>query len=156
MNENRFVAVGRIERLITTPRGLKLVIGGPGPVKGLVAVELRDAALVKMVSNANSGFATGDMVSVSGRLEFDVDTLQNVAIASPEAVSRIARAAPGTAQQTRAPVTSPAGAGLFGVCQKPASGGLQAEAAHLPSIPQGFPAYTPFDAEPVGLSDIPL
>lgn len=155
MNENRFVAVGRIERLITTPRGLKLVIGGPGPVKGLVAVELRDAALVKMVSNPNSGFATGDTVSVSGRLEFDVDTLQNVAIVSPEAVSRIARAAPRNGEPARA-TASPTGADLFGVCQKSSSGSPPAVAAHVPPLPQGFPVCIPLDAEPVWLSDIPL
>ena len=155
MNENRFVAVGRIERLIPVPRGLKLIIGGPGPVKGLVAVELQDAELLKLVSNPNTGFAAGDIVSVGGRLEFDVDTLQNVAVAAPDSVSRIARA-PGKAELARAQVAPAAGAGLFGVCQKPAAGAHVGAAAHVPPVPQGFPGYTPLDAEPVGLSDIPL
>jgi hypothetical protein len=154
MNENRFVAVGRIERLIPTPRGLKLVIGGPGPIKGLVVVELQCAALVKVVSTANTGFVAGDIVSVSGRLEFDVDTLQNVAVASPDSVSRIARA-PGKTEQTRAQEATAGGAGLFGVFHKPASS-AQAAAIHVPPLPQGFPGYTPLDAEPVGLSDVPL
>jgi len=153
MNENRFVAVGRIERMIPVPSGLKLIIGGPGPVKGLVAVELQDAQLLKLVSNPNTGFAAGDIVSVGGRLEFDVDTLQNVAVAAPDSVSRIARA-PGKAEQARAQTA--AGAGLFGVCQKPAAGACSGGAAHVPPLPQGFPGYTPFYAEPVGLSDISL
>ena len=148
MNENRFVAVGRIERLIPVPRGLKLIIGGPGPVKGLVSVELQDAELLKLVSNPNTGFAAGDIVSVGGRLEFDVDTLQNVAVAASDSVSRIARAA-GRAQQ--APL---AGTSLFGVCQKPSAAAHAGGTAHVPPLPQGFPGYTPFDAEPVGLSDI--
>ena len=154
MNENRFVAVGRIERLLPTARGLKLVIGGPGPVKGLVAVELRDAALVKLVSSANTGFAAGDTVSVSGHLEFDVDTLQNVAVASTDSVSRIARAASGNAEQAR--TARAAGAGLFGVCRNPAAAGRAADVVHVPPLPQGFPVYTPLDAQPVGLSDISL
>lgn len=155
MNENRFVAVGRIERLIPVPRGLKLIIGGPGPVKGLVAVELQDVELLKLVSNPNTGFAAGDIVSVSGRLEFDVDTLQNVAVASPDSVSRIVRA-PVKTEQARAQAAPAAGAGLFGVCQKPVAVGLAVGAANVPALPQGFPGYTPLDAEPVGLADIPL
>lgn len=155
MNENRFVAVGRIERLIPIPRGLKLIIGGSGPVKGLVAVELQDAELLKLVSNPNTGFAVGDIVSVGGRLEFDVDTLQNVAVAAPDSVSRIARA-PGKARQARVQVAPLAGASLFGVCQKPTAGAYASGTAQVPPFPQGFPGYTPFDAEPVGLSDISL
>lgn len=155
MNENRFVAVGRIERLIPVPRGLKLIIGGPGPVKGLIAVELQDPELLKLVSNPNTGFAAGDIVSVSGRLEFDVDTLQNVAVAAPDSVSRIARA-PGKAEQARALAAPTAGAGLFGVCQKTAAGAHSGGATNVPPLPQGFPGSTPLDAEPVGLSDIPL
>lgn len=156
MNENRFVAVGRIERLLPTARGLKLVIGGPGPVKGLVAVELRDAALVKLVSSANTGFAAGDTVSVSGHLEFEVDTLQNVAVASPDSVSRIARAASGNAEQARTQPAPAAGGGLFGVCRIPVAPGRAVEAPYVPPLPQGFPVYTPLDAQPVGLSDISL
>lgn len=155
MNENRFVAVGRIERLIQVPRGLKLIIGGPGPVKGMIAVELQDSELLKLVSNSNTGFAAGDIVSVSGRLEFDVDTLQNVAVAAPDSVSRIARG-PGKVEQGRALAAPAGGAGLFGVCKKPAAGAHFGGAAHVPRMPQGFPGYTPLDAEPVGLSDIPL
>jgi hypothetical protein len=155
MNENRFVAVGRIERLIPTARGLKLVIGGPGPVRGLVAVELRDAALVALVSTPKTGFAAGDIVSVSGQLEFDVDTLQNVAIAAPDSISRIARGGPRHMEVPRpqpAPAASP---GLFGVCQKPADS-LVALAAHMPPLPGDFTAHTPLDAQPIGLSDIAL
>lgn len=165
MYENRFVAVGRIERLIPAPHGLTLVIGGAGPVKALVAVELRDAALLKLVTNGPAGFAAGDVVSVSGRLEFDVDTLRNVAVASPDGVSRIARGAPGSVDQAKrspAPATAqpqpaPAtGAGLFGFSNDQLSKHPSGAAAHVPPMPQGFPAATPLDAEPVGLSDISL
>lgn len=155
MNENRFVAVGRIERLIALPRGLKLIIGGPGPAKGLVAVELQDTGLLKLVSNPNTGFAVGDVVSVGGCLEFDADTLQNVAVAAPDSVSRVARA-PGKAEQAPARAAPVAGASLFGVCQKPAAGAHLGGVAHVPPLPQGFASYTPFNAEPVELSDISL
>lgn len=123
-------------------------------MKGLVAVELRDAALVKMVSNPSSGFAPGDVVSVGGRLDFDVDTLQNVAIASPEAVSRILRAAPSKLARTRAPAASLAGSGFFGGGHKPAADRVRAQADSAPPVPDFFPIYTPFDAEHIGLSDI--
>lgn len=155
MNENRFVAVGRIERLIPVARGLKLVIGGPGPVKGLVAVELRCPALLKVVTNGSTGFVAGDIVSVSGRLEFDVDTLHNVAVADPDSVSRIARAR-GKVEPARVQAAAAAGAGLFGNCSMPSGGAVTAGAAHVPPLPQGFPCYTPLNAEPVGLSDIAL
>jgi len=165
MYENRFVAVGRIERLISGSHGLTLVIGGAGPVKALVAVELRDGALIKLVTSGPTGFAAGDVVSISGRLEFDVDTLRNVAVASPDGVSRISRGAPGSTDQARRgpmlamaqPEPAPATvAGLFGVSNDHPSKRPAGAGAHIPAIPNGFLATTPLDAEPVGLNDIPL
>jgi len=165
MYENRFVAVGRIERLIAAPHGLTLVIGGAGPVKALVAVELRDAALIKLVTNGPAAFAAGDVVSISGRLEFDVDTLRNAAVACPDGVSRITRGAARSVDQARrapAPVAAQpqaapgTGAGLFGFSNDHSAKRPAGAAAHVPSIPDGFPAATPLDAEPVGLNDISL
>lgn len=151
MNQNSFVAVGRIERIVAGARGLTLVIGGTGPVKALVAVQLRDAALIKVVTNQAAGFVAGDVVSISGRLEYDSETQQNVAIASPERVSRIVRAARAAAPS---PVAGPAGAGLFDNCNRPvARSAYQAEPS-IPPLPLGFPAF--LDANPIGLQDVPL
>lgn len=148
MNENSFVAVGRIERMMRNPRGLTLIIGGSGPVKALVAVELRDLALIEVVTNQASGFTAGDVVSVGGRLEYDTETQQNVAIAATGRVSRIARA-PGA---TAAPAVAPAGAGLFGSCSRPNSTSTIDSADTIPPLPQDFPGHV--DGELVGLSDV--
>lgn len=94
MNENRFVVVGRIEQIIALPDRLRLILGGPGPVKQRSAVEFLDLGLIGIVQSAN-GFVAGDLISVSGRLFFDAATGHNVAIASPDGVSRIARGATG-------------------------------------------------------------
>lgn len=150
MNENIFVAVGRIERIMTGARGLTLVIGGTGPVKGLVAVQLRDAGLIKVVTNQGSGFTPGDVISVGGQLEYDSETHQNVAIAAPDRVSRVARAASAAIAQ----LPSPAGAKLFGRCDRT---GSPAGSGHAPSAPPpdlGSPHH--YHGELVGLRDIAL
>lgn len=150
MNENSFVAVGRIERMMSNPRGLTLVIGGTGPVKALVAVQLRDPALIKLVTNQASGFTAGDIVSVGGRLEYDSETQQNMAIASTDRVSRIARAS--SAAAAPAPAVVPAGAGLFGSCGRPSPKSTTDSADAIPPLPQDFPGHV--DGELVGLSDV--
>jgi hypothetical protein len=148
MNENSFVAVGRIERMMTGARGLTLVIGGPGPIKGLVAVQLRDAALIKVVTNQASGFATGDVVSVGGRLEYDCETHQNVAIAAPDRVSRIAR---GTGAAVVA-TPSAAGARLFGHSNRPVPSAATEAETPVPPTHLDFPNH--LDCELVGLGDV--
>jgi hypothetical protein len=151
MNENTFVAVGRIERIMTNTRGLTLVIGGTGPVKSLVSVQLRDPALIKVVTHQGSGFAAGDIVSVSGKLEYDCETHQNVAIAAPDRVSRIAR---GANPALIPPPAAPAGHDLFGHCATPGAraGSNPVGSAPLPDL--GFPV--PLDGELVGLGDVQL
>lgn len=150
MNENTFVAVGRIERIVTSVRGLTLVIGGTGPVKGLVSVQLRDPTLIKLVTNPGSGFAPGDVVSASGKLEYDCETHQNVAIAAPDRVSRIARGA--GANVAVAPAA--AGANLFGHCGR---GGARAvPAAAIPASPPDLSFPTHLAGELVRLDDVPL
>lgn len=146
MNENSFVAVGRIERMMSNPRGLTLVIGGPGPVKALVAVQIRDPALIKVVANQTSGFTVGDVVSVGGRLEYDSETQQNVAIASNDRVSRVAKAASVAA--------APASAGLFGSVGRPSPKSMTDGAGAIPLPPQDFPGHV--DGELVGLNDVRL
>lgn len=151
MNENTFVAVGRIERMVSAARGLTLIIGGAGPVKALVAVQLRDAALVKLVTTPGTGFAAGDVVSVGGHLEYDTETQQNVAIAAPGRVSRIARGAIAPAAARAAPAL--AGAGFFGH-----SGPIQKQTPGLgattPPLPQGFPMHV--EGTLVDLGDVPF
>jgi hypothetical protein len=150
MNENTFVAVGRIERIMTSNRGLTLVIGGTGPMKGLVSVQLRDPTLINLVTNPGSGFAAGDVVSASGNLEYDCETHQNVAVAAPNRVSRIARSA--GASVALAPAA--AGANLFGHCDK---GGARAgSAAAIPAPPPDLSFPTRLAGELVGLGDVPL
>lgn len=150
MNENTFVAVGRIERIMTSARGLTLVIGGTGPVKGLVSVQLRDPALIKLVTNPGSGFAAGDVVSASGKLEYDCETHQNVAIAAPDRVSRIARGL-GTGVSL-APAA--AGANLFGHSDNgdPRAG----SAAAIPAPPPDLSFAPHLAGELVGLGDVHL
>lgn len=150
MNENTFVAVGRIERILTSSRGLTLVVGGTGPVKGLVSVQLRDPALIKLVTTPGSGFAPGDIVSVSGKLEYDCETHQNVAIATPDRVSRVARGA-GAACLASPPA---AGAPLFGHCEKAGARPESAPANTVPLPDLNFPAHLTGDL--VGLGDVPL
>lgn len=147
MNENTFVAVGRIERIMTSSRGLTLVIGGRGPVKSLVSVHLYDQTLVTLVTTPGSGFAPGDIVSASGKLEYCAETHQNLAIAAPDRVSRIARGV-GHA--------SPAaeGANLFGYCERPG-----ARSASSPADPVPLPHLdfsTHLAGELVGLNDVHL
>lgn len=150
MNENTFVAVGRIERIMTSARGLTLVIGGTGPVRGLVSVQLRDPALIKLVTNPGSGFTAGDVVSASGKLEYDSETHQNVAIAASDRVSRIARGAGASVALAQAG----AGANLFGHCDK---GGARAgSAAAIPAPPPEMSFPTHLTGELVGLGDVPL
>lgn len=151
MNENSFVAVGRIERIMSGPRGLTLVIGGTGPVKALVAVELRDAALIKVVTTQVSGFAAGDVVSIGGRLEYDGETHQNVAIASPDRVSRIARAAGATAP---APAGAPISAGLFGSCSRSIPRAAYEAETPIALLPLEYPLFLGSDL--VCLKDVPL
>jgi hypothetical protein len=150
MNENTFVAVGRIERIMTGVRGLTLVIGGTGPVKALVAVQLRDPALIKVVTHPASGFAAGDIVSVAGGLEYDPETHQNMAVAAPGRVSRIAR---GSSASLAA---APAGAGgnLFGHCGRLGHRADPDATARVPPPDLGFP--TGLSGELVGLGDVPL
>lgn len=155
MNENSFVAVGRIERIATTSRGLTLIIGGAGPVKSLVAVQLRDAALLEVVTTPGSKFAAGDIVSVGGSLEFDPETLQNVAVASPARVSRIARgpaAAVGPAAQAAAAAVA-RGGGFFGHCASPVPKRSPERLADIPPLPDGFPSY--LTGAPLSLDDVP-
>jgi hypothetical protein len=151
MNENSFVAVGRIERILGGDRGLTLIIGGAGPVKALVAVQLRDAALIKLVSTPGTGFAAGDVVSVGGQLEYDAETHQNIAIGAPERVSRISRgaAAPGS---TRA-AAAPAGAGFFGHSRPVPKTGPEPGSA-TPPLPQGFAMH--IEGNLVDLGDVPF
>jgi len=155
MNENTFVAVGRIERIVTGERALTLVIGGTGPIKALVAVQLRDLALIKLVTNQVSGFAPGDVVSAAGRLEYDCETHQNVAIASPDRVSRIARGS-GSVPATVAAGAPPTGAGaaLFGRRERPAA--RAATEADAPAPPSNMSFPTHLDGELVGLGDVQL
>jgi len=148
MNENTFVAVGRIERIMTSTRGLNLVIGGTGPVKGLVSVQLRDPALIKLVTTEGAGFAEGDVVSVGGKLEYDPETHQNVAIAAPERVSRIARGASANV----APAA--AGAGLFGRCDR--AGPRAGAALEMPAPPPDLSFSIHVAGELVGLDDVRL
>jgi hypothetical protein len=150
MNENTFVAVGRIERIMTSARGLNLVIGGTGPVKGLVSVQLRDPALIKLVTTEGAGFAAGDVVSVGGKLEYDPETHQNVAIAAPERVSRIARGASANV----APAPAAAGAGLFGRCDR--AGPRAGAALEIPAPPPDLSFSTHVAGELVGLDDVRL
>lgn len=161
MNENRFVAVGRIERLIPSIRGLTLVIGGAGPVKGLVVIELRDSALVALVSNPATGFAVGDIVSASGRLELDVETLQNIAVAAPDGVSRICR--------TQSPRSATQNPSIIGAALPNAAIGRNPSGDHLNSPlgiaqPQSSDASIPWfehevhhylNGKPIELDDIP-
>jgi hypothetical protein len=150
MNENTFVAVGRIERIMAGDRGLTLVIGGTGPVKALVAVQLRDPELIKVVTNQASGFMAGDVVSVSGRLEYDSETHQNVAIAAPDRVSRITRGAGATGTSP----TATAGASFFGHCDRPGARAGSGAAIPVPPPDLGFPTH--LSGELVGLGDVPL
>jgi hypothetical protein len=138
MNENSFVAVGRIERVVSAARGLTLLIGGAGPVKALVAVQLRDPALVKLVTTPGTGFAAGDVVSIGGHLEYDAETQQNVAIAAPNRVSRIARggAVPAAARAAPALVS----AGLFGHTGQ-AQKRTHEPGAAFAALPLGFPMH---------------
>ena len=148
MNENTFVAVGRIERIMTCGRGLNLVIGGTGPMKGLVSVQLRDPALIKLVTTQGSGFAAGDVVSVGGKLECDPETHQNVAIAATDRVSRIARGA----NASVAPAA--ARASFFGHCER---AGLRAGAAlDIPAPSSVLSFSTHMAGDLVGLGDVLL
>lgn len=147
MNENTFIAVGRIERIMSNTRGLTLVIGGTGPVKSLVSVQLRDPALIKVVTHQGSGFAAGDVVSISGKLEYDCETHQNVAIAAPDRVSRIARGV-----NLPSPA-APASRNLFGHCTTP---GARAGANPVGSAPPYLEFPEPIEGELVGLCDVPL
>ncbi|MBY0240015.1 MAG: hypothetical protein K2X55_11940 [Burkholderiaceae bacterium] len=148
MNENTFIAVGRIERIMSNTRGLTLVIGGTGPVKSLVSVQLRDPALIKVVTHQGSGFAAGDVISISGKLEYDCETHQNVAIAAPDRVSRIARGV-----NIPSPA-APASRNLFGHCPTPVA---RAESNSLGSAPPTDPGFpVPLEGVLVGLSDVPL
>ncbi|MFJ1470249.1 hypothetical protein [Massilia orientalis] len=150
MNENTFVAVGRIERIMTCGRGLNLVIGGTGPMKGLVSVQLRDPALIKLVTTQGSGFAAGDVVSVGGKLEYDPETHQNVAIAATDRVSRIARGA----NASVAPAPAAAGASFFGHCER---AGLRAGAAlDIPAPSSVLSFSTHMAGDLVGLGDVLL
>lgn len=150
MNENMFVAVGRIERMITSPRGLNLVIGGTGPVKGLVSVQLRDPALIKLVTTEVTGFAAGDVVSVGGKLEYDPETHQNVAVGAPDRVSRIARGA----NTHVAPAPAAASAGLFGHCER--AGARASTGLEIPAPPPDLSFATHIAGELVGLGDVRL
>jgi hypothetical protein len=136
--------------MMRSPRGLTLIIGGSGPVKGLVAVELRDPALIEVVTNQASGFTAGDVVSVGGGLEYDSETQQNVAIAVTGRVSRIARA-PGAAAAP-VPAVAPSGAGLFGSSSRPSPTSMIDSVDAIPPLPQDFPGHV--DGELVGLSDV--
>ncbi|WP_027866336.1 hypothetical protein [Massilia alkalitolerans] len=151
MNENSFVAVGRIERITSTPRSLTLLIGGAGPVKSLVSVQLRDAGLIKLVSTPGTGFATGDIVSVGGRLEYDCETGQNVAVAAPDRVSRIVRAGAGAGLASAAPASS--GASFFGHRTRQAPSGHPVDPASIPPMPDNFPEY--LTGSPLQLEDVP-
>lgn len=109
MHENRFVAIGRIMQMSTTARGLHLVLGGPGPSKAIASVEIRDPALLRVITQSDAGFAVGDIVSVSGHNEFDPSTGMNVAIAAPDRVSRISRASAAPTCAHSAPIAADAG-----------------------------------------------
>lgn len=119
-------------------------------MKALVAVQLRDPALIKVVTNQAAGFAPGDIVSVGGRLEYDSETMQNVAIASADRVSRIARGA--SVAAAPAPAVASSGAGLFGSRARPGAAPMIDSAGAVPALPQDFPGHV--DGELVGLSDV--
>lgn len=138
---------------MTSARGLNLVIGGTGPVKGLVSVQLRDPALIKLVTTEGSGFAAGDVVSVGGKLEYDPETHQNVAVAAPERVSRIARGAGGAGANV-APTPAAAGAGLFGHCERAAP--RAGTALEISAPPPDLSFSTHMAGELVGLGDVRL
>jgi len=155
MNQNTFVAVGRIERIVVGVRALTLVIGGTGPIKGLVAVQLRDPALIKLVTNQASGFAPGDIVSAAGHLEYDGETHQNIAIAAPDRVSRIVRGT-GSAPAAVPPgmATRGADAALFARCESPAAGEELRAERPAPLSHVSFPTH--LDCELVALGDVEL
>lgn len=150
MNENRFVVVGRIDVLSPTHLGLRLVIGGSGPVRNTACVEIRDATLLSVIGNPSTGFKMGDVVSVSGRLDFDAATGTLCAVAAPDGVSRIARApqpgasAPARALPSPAPASPPplaAKSGMFGGA-KPATTAAPAPGNTVPpQLPAGFPSF---------------
>lgn len=154
MNENSFVAVGRIERITSTPRSLNLLLGGAGPVKSLVAVQLRDAELIKLVSSPGTGFATGDIVSVGGSLEYDPESCQNVAVAAPNRVSRIARAASLNVSARPSSVTSASsGPSFFAQRTRYLPQPAIADPASIPPMPDDFPGY--LAGSPLQLEDLP-
>ncbi|MGX9221782.1 hypothetical protein ACWV27_25795 (plasmid) [Massilia varians] len=153
MNENSFVAVGRIERITSTPRSLTLLIGGTGPVISLVAVQLRDAELIKLVSAPGAGFAAGDIVSVSGSLEYDPESCQNIAVAAPSRVSRIVRAgtiSSGARQPSAAPASS--GSPFFAHRSRYVPHPADTDPAGIPPMPDNFPGY--LEGSPLQLEDL--
>ena len=153
MNENSFVAVGRIERITSTPRGLTLLIGGTGPVKSLVAVQLRDAELIKLVSAPGAGFAVGDIVSVGGSLEYDPESCQNIAVAAPSRVSRIVRA--GTisgAARPPSPTPASSGSSFFAHRTRHVPQSANIDPASIPPMPDNFPDY--LAGSPLQLEDL--
>lgn len=104
MIENTFVVVGTIVRIYPIEAGLRMLIGGRGPVKSRAAVEVHDSELVRILLGPTAGFRAGDTISAGGRMVLDEATGQNVAVADRTRVARVSR---GVLAQTGAPVVRP-------------------------------------------------